>query len=51
MLSCTTVEIKRWRHLCIDHLDKAVKIKPSFVIALADLALMYGEDKNISRYV
>ncbi|XP_067432180.1 interferon-induced protein with tetratricopeptide repeats 5-like isoform X1 [Thunnus thynnus] len=43
------VEVKRWRRLCIDHLDKAVRIKPSFVLALADLALMYGEEKNISR--
>ncbi|KAM7381025.1 hypothetical protein PAMA_012049 [Pampus argenteus] len=41
--------VKDLRRLCIRHMDKAVKIKPSFVLALADLALMYGEEKNFSR--
>ncbi|XP_041818532.1 interferon-induced protein with tetratricopeptide repeats 5-like [Chelmon rostratus] len=42
-------KVKQLRHLCIQHLDKAVKIKTSFVLAIADLALLYGEEKNLSR--
>ncbi|XP_053197798.1 interferon-induced protein with tetratricopeptide repeats 5-like [Scomber japonicus] len=40
---------QRWRAECIRHLNKAVELKPSFVLALADLALMYGEEKNFIR--
>ncbi|XP_076616339.1 antiviral innate immune response effector IFIT1-like [Chaetodon auriga] len=46
---CNKQKVKQWRHICIQHLDEAVKIKPSFVLAIADLALLYGEDKNLSR--
>lgn len=50
MFCCTTLEVKQWRNLCIQHLGEAVKIKASFVLALVDLALLYAEEKNLSRY-
>ncbi|XP_070846813.1 interferon-induced protein with tetratricopeptide repeats 1-like [Chaetodon trifascialis] len=46
---CSKQKVEQWRRLCIQHLDEAVKIKPSFVLAIADLALLYGEAKNLSR--
>ncbi|XP_045925595.1 interferon-induced protein with tetratricopeptide repeats 5-like isoform X4 [Micropterus dolomieu] len=42
-------EVKQWKDLRIQHLEEAVKIKPSFVLAIADLALLHGEEKNFSR--
>uniref|UniRef100_A0A3Q1IR75 Interferon-induced protein with tetratricopeptide repeats 5-like n=1 Tax=Anabas testudineus TaxID=64144 RepID=A0A3Q1IR75_ANATE len=42
-------KVKQWRHQSIQHLEEAVKIKASFVLALVDLALLYGEEKNLSR--
>ncbi|XP_043094333.1 interferon-induced protein with tetratricopeptide repeats 5 [Puntigrus tetrazona] len=36
-------EIKKYRDQCIYHLEKAVLLKPSFVIAVADLALHHGQ--------
>ncbi|KAG7232804.1 hypothetical protein INR49_008081 [Caranx melampygus] len=42
-------KVKQWRHLSIQHLEEAVKIKSSFVLAIADLALMYGEERDFSR--
>ncbi|XP_041830675.1 uncharacterized protein LOC121632924 [Melanotaenia boesemani] len=42
-------EVQQWRRQCIDHLEKAISIKPSFDLARADLALMYGEEKNFTR--
>ncbi|XP_071319301.1 interferon-induced protein with tetratricopeptide repeats 5-like isoform X2 [Trachinotus anak] len=42
--------VKQWRRLCIQHLEEAVKIKPSFLLAIAELALLYGEEKDFSRY-
>uniref|UniRef100_A0A3Q2Q1A6 Interferon-induced protein with tetratricopeptide repeats 5 n=1 Tax=Fundulus heteroclitus TaxID=8078 RepID=A0A3Q2Q1A6_FUNHE len=41
--------VQQLRHQCIRNLEKAVKIKPSFALARADLALMYGEDKDFDR--
>ncbi|KAM9336313.1 interferon-induced protein with tetratricopeptide repeats 5-like [Symphorus nematophorus] len=41
--------VMQWRRLCIKHLDEAVKIKSSFVLAIADLALLCAEEKNLSR--
>ncbi|XP_056222607.1 interferon-induced protein with tetratricopeptide repeats 5-like isoform X1 [Seriola aureovittata] len=41
--------VKQWRRLCIHHLEEAVKIKTSFLLAIADLALLYGEEKDFSR--
>ncbi|XP_038591447.1 interferon-induced protein with tetratricopeptide repeats 5-like isoform X2 [Micropterus salmoides] len=42
-------KLKQWKHLRIQHLEEAVNIKPSFVVAIADLALLHGEEKNFSR--
>ncbi|XP_007572822.1 interferon-induced protein with tetratricopeptide repeats 5-like isoform X1 [Poecilia formosa] len=42
-------KVQQLRSQCILNLEKAVEIKPSFVIARIDLALMYGEDKDLSR--
>ncbi|XP_067293606.1 uncharacterized protein [Pseudorasbora parva] len=35
-------EIKQYRQKSIDHLERAISLKPSFVIALTDLAWHYG---------
>ncbi|CAK6984613.1 interferon-induced protein with tetratricopeptide repeats 5-like [Scomber scombrus] len=40
---------QRWRRQCIHHLNRAVQLKPTFVLALADLGLLYGEEQNLSR--
>lgn len=37
------------RRLSIQHLEKAVRLKPSFVIALCDLAQMYAGENEITR--
>ena len=50
MFICTILGMTKWRRQCIQHLEEAVKIKPSFVLAMADLALLYGEEKEFSRY-
>ncbi|XP_078147088.1 interferon-induced protein with tetratricopeptide repeats 5-like [Centroberyx gerrardi] len=42
-------EMQRLRRLCTHHLEEAVKLKPSFIFAIAELALMYAEDKDMSR--
>ncbi|XP_071401818.1 interferon-induced protein with tetratricopeptide repeats 5-like [Centroberyx affinis] len=42
-------EMQRWRRLAIHHLEEAVRLKPSFVIAMGELALLYAEDKDMSR--
>ncbi|KAM6963502.1 interferon-induced protein with tetratricopeptide repeats 5-like [Tautogolabrus adspersus] len=42
-------KVKKWRNLSMEHLNEAVKIKPGFVIAIAELALLYAEEKNFSR--
>ncbi|XP_044035845.1 interferon-induced protein with tetratricopeptide repeats 5-like isoform X2 [Siniperca chuatsi] len=42
-------KVKQWRRLCIQHLEEAVKIKTTFVLAIADLAQLYGEEKNLIR--
>uniref|UniRef100_A0A8C1TII4 Uncharacterized protein n=1 Tax=Cyprinus carpio TaxID=7962 RepID=A0A8C1TII4_CYPCA len=36
-------EIQKYLHKCIDHLEMAISLKPSFAIAMADLALHYGQ--------
>uniref|UniRef100_A0A8C1B8L3 Uncharacterized protein n=1 Tax=Cyprinus carpio carpio TaxID=630221 RepID=A0A8C1B8L3_CYPCA len=36
-------EKQQYLDQCIEHLEKAVSLKPSFVIAVADLALHYGQ--------
>ncbi|XP_039463075.1 interferon-induced protein with tetratricopeptide repeats 1-like isoform X1 [Oreochromis aureus] len=42
-------EVRKWRRICISHLEDAVKIKPSFFLAWADLALLYAEAGDMSR--
>ncbi|XP_030630940.1 interferon-induced protein with tetratricopeptide repeats 5-like [Chanos chanos] len=42
-------EIRRVRDQCIYHLQKAVALKSSFVSAMSDLALLYGENKEIQE--
>uniref|UniRef100_A0A3B5KPJ4 Interferon-induced protein with tetratricopeptide repeats 5 n=1 Tax=Xiphophorus couchianus TaxID=32473 RepID=A0A3B5KPJ4_9TELE len=41
--------VEQLRRQCILYLEKAVKIRPSFWFARLDLALMYGEEKDLSR--
>ncbi|XP_059397312.1 interferon-induced protein with tetratricopeptide repeats 5 [Carassius carassius] len=36
-------EIQKYLHKCIYHLEMAISLKPSFAIAMADLALHYGQ--------
>ncbi|XP_030611549.1 interferon-induced protein with tetratricopeptide repeats 5-like [Archocentrus centrarchus] len=42
-------EVRYWRRICIRHLEEAVKIRPSFVLASTDLALLYAEERDIRR--
>ncbi|KAM9700080.1 LOW QUALITY PROTEIN: interferon-induced protein with tetratricopeptide repeats 1-like, partial [Menidia menidia] len=42
-------EARKCKELCIFHLEEAIRIKPSFLLALADLAQLHGEEKNLSR--
>jgi len=40
-------ELQQYLEKCIYHLEKAIALKPSFVIAKADLALHYGPISNL----
>ncbi|XP_029933219.1 interferon-induced protein with tetratricopeptide repeats 5-like [Myripristis murdjan] len=42
-------EMKYWRRLMIQHLEEAVRLRPCFVYAMTDLALMYAENKDLNR--
>ncbi|KAM6896909.1 interferon-induced protein with tetratricopeptide repeats 5-like [Xenentodon cancila] len=42
-------KVQEWRCQSIRHLEEALKIKPSFVLALADLGLMVGEEQDFCR--
>ncbi|XP_030630939.1 interferon-induced protein with tetratricopeptide repeats 5-like [Chanos chanos] len=42
-------EIRRVRDQCIYHLEMVVTLKSSFVTAMSDLALIYGENKEIQK--
>ncbi|XP_047464811.1 interferon-induced protein with tetratricopeptide repeats 5-like [Mugil cephalus] len=42
-------DVQQWRRQSIEHLEEAVKIKPSFHIALADLAELCVEDGDFTR--
>ncbi|XP_035767831.1 interferon-induced protein with tetratricopeptide repeats 1-like [Neolamprologus brichardi] len=44
-----TEEVRKLRRCCISHLEESVTIKPSFFLALADLALLYAEEGDMSR--
>ncbi|XP_039869416.1 interferon-induced protein with tetratricopeptide repeats 5-like [Simochromis diagramma] len=41
--------VRYWRRCCIREFEMAVKIKPSFHLAWADLALLYAEERNFRR--
>lgn len=50
MISGSTGAVRYWRCSCIREFEMAVKIKPSFHLAWADLALLYAEERNFRRY-
>lgn len=50
LISCPTGAVRYWRRRCIHHLKVAVEIRPSFVLALTDLAQLYAEQRDLSRY-
>ncbi|XP_051968656.1 interferon-induced protein with tetratricopeptide repeats 5-like [Xyrauchen texanus] len=42
-------ESQRFRQLSISHFEKAITLKSGFIFAMAQLALLYGEDGQIKR--
>ncbi|XP_071401817.1 interferon-induced protein with tetratricopeptide repeats 5-like [Centroberyx affinis] len=42
-------EMQQWRRLAIQHLEEAVRLRSPFIHARAKLALLYAEDKDMSR--
>ncbi|XP_029934322.1 interferon-induced protein with tetratricopeptide repeats 1-like [Myripristis murdjan] len=42
-------EMQYWRRLMIEHLEEAVRLRPSFLMARAELAMMYAEEQQRSR--
>ncbi|XP_051523371.1 interferon-induced protein with tetratricopeptide repeats 1-like [Myxocyprinus asiaticus] len=42
-------ESQRFCRLSISHLEKAITLKSGFIIAMAQLGLLYGEDRQIKR--
>ncbi|XP_051959317.1 interferon-induced protein with tetratricopeptide repeats 5-like [Xyrauchen texanus] len=42
-------KVQQIRDLCIYHLEKSTTLKPSFISAMSDLALQYGERRELSR--
>ncbi|KAL7857133.1 hypothetical protein SRHO_G00160320 [Serrasalmus rhombeus] len=42
-------EIQRLRNQCICHLEMAITLKPSFIFAMSELALQYGENHHIFK--
>ncbi|XP_060716705.1 interferon-induced protein with tetratricopeptide repeats 5-like [Tachysurus vachellii] len=42
-------EINRAQTQCIYHLEMATEMKPSFIIAMCELALQYGGNRDLSR--
>ncbi|TSK14628.1 Interferon-induced protein with tetratricopeptide repeats 5 [Bagarius yarrelli] len=42
-------EIKQAQEQCIYHLEMATELKPSFTMAMTELASQYGANRNISR--
>ncbi|KAF7705205.1 interferon-induced protein with tetratricopeptide repeats 5-like [Silurus meridionalis] len=42
-------EIKRAQKQCIYHLEMAIGLKTGFILAMAELALQYGVNRDISR--
>ncbi|XP_062860039.1 interferon-induced protein with tetratricopeptide repeats 5-like [Trichomycterus rosablanca] len=41
--------IKQARKQCIYHLERATELKPSFTLAMNELALQYGENQDLSK--
>ncbi|XP_066521320.1 interferon-induced protein with tetratricopeptide repeats 5-like isoform X2 [Hoplias malabaricus] len=44
-----STEIQRIRKQCIYHLQLAITLNPSFVLAMSELALLYGENQELSK--
>ncbi|XP_037399937.1 interferon-induced protein with tetratricopeptide repeats 5-like [Pygocentrus nattereri] len=44
-----SAEIQRFRNQCIYHLEKAITLKPSFISAMSELALQYGQNQELSK--
>ncbi|XP_055032764.2 interferon-induced protein with tetratricopeptide repeats 5 [Misgurnus anguillicaudatus] len=42
-------ECQRFRHLSISHFEKATTLTSGFIIAMTQLAILYGEDGQIDR--
>ncbi|KAG7325231.1 hypothetical protein KOW79_011547 [Hemibagrus wyckioides] len=42
-------EINRAQEQCIYHLEMATKLKPNFIMAMNELALQYGENRDILK--
>ncbi|XP_026019078.1 interferon-induced protein with tetratricopeptide repeats 5-like isoform X3 [Astatotilapia calliptera] len=42
-------EVRKWRRICISHLEESVKRKRPFVLAWAELALLCAEAGDMSR--
>ncbi|XP_057214855.1 interferon-induced protein with tetratricopeptide repeats 1B-like [Triplophysa rosa] len=43
------IESQRFRHLSISHFEKSVTLKSGFIVAMVQLAALYGEDGQINR--
>ncbi|KAM9462706.1 interferon-induced protein with tetratricopeptide repeats 5-like [Clarias gariepinus] len=44
-----SAEIKRAQEQCIYHLEKATELKPSFILAMGELALQYGVNRDLTK--
>ncbi|KAG7325234.1 hypothetical protein KOW79_011550 [Hemibagrus wyckioides] len=42
-------EINRAQEQCIYHLEMATEMKPSFIVAMSELAIQYGENRDMPR--
>ncbi|XP_052426301.1 interferon-induced protein with tetratricopeptide repeats 5-like [Carassius gibelio] len=42
-------EVNNARNQCIYHLEKATSLKPSFIIAMSELAFQYGEKRDLPK--
>ncbi|KAI7796629.1 interferon-inducible protein IFI58 [Triplophysa rosa] len=43
------IESQRFRHLSISHFEKSVTLKSGFIVAMVQLAALYGEDGQINH--
>ncbi|KAI4893554.1 hypothetical protein NFI96_004198 [Prochilodus magdalenae] len=44
-----SAEIQQLRKQCIHHLEMATRLRPSFILAMSELALQYGENRDLSK--